>query len=67
MLITECRVHYDYFMLKYPDARLLFNDTDSLYYNVVTNDLEKNSMRTKSYSIIMPIIAIPPIIILRTT
>ena len=47
MIITECRFHYDYFMLKYPDARLLFTDTDSLYYNVVTNDLEKELYENK--------------------
>ena len=41
MLITECRFHYDYFMKKYPEARLLFTDTDSLYYFLETADLEK--------------------------
>ena len=33
--------HYDYFMKKYPEAKLLFTDTDSLYYEVETEDIEK--------------------------
>ena len=41
MIMTECSFHYDYFKLKYPEARLLFTDTDSLYYYLETADLEK--------------------------
>ena len=36
-----CRFHYDYFKKKYPQAMLLFTDTDSLMYWVQTADLYK--------------------------
>ena len=35
------RFHYDFFKKSYPTARLLFTDTDSLYYEVETEDIEK--------------------------
>ena len=35
------RFHYDYFMKKYPTAKLLFTDTDSLMYWVRTDDIYK--------------------------
>ena len=35
------RFHYDYFMKKYPAAKMLFTDTDSLMYLVETADIYK--------------------------
>ena len=36
------RFHYDFFMKRFPNARLIFTDTDSLYYYVEgVDDLEK--------------------------
>ena len=35
------RFHYNYFMKKYPAAKLLFTDTDSLMYWVETADIYK--------------------------
>ena len=36
------RFHYDFFMKRFPNARLIFTDTDSLYYYVEgVPDLEK--------------------------
>ena len=36
------RFHYDFFMKRFPNARLIFTDTDSLYYFVEgVDDLEK--------------------------
>ena len=35
------RFHYDYFMKKYPAAKMLFTDTDSLMYWVETADIYK--------------------------
>ena len=35
------RFHYDFFMDRFPNARLIFTDTDSLYYYVEVDDLEK--------------------------
>ena len=36
------RFHYDFFMNRFPNARLIFTDTDSLYYVVEgVDDLEK--------------------------
>jgi len=43
----QCRFHYDFFMKKYPNAKLLFTDTDSLYYDVETQDLEKELFEFK--------------------
>ena len=45
--IIECRVNYDYFKAKYPEAKLLFTDTDSLYYYLETVDLEKELYANK--------------------
>ena len=33
--------HYDYFVMKYPTAQMLFNDSDSLLYWVETADIYK--------------------------
>ena len=41
------RFHYDFFKKQYPDARLLFTDTDSLYYYVETEDIEKDLFEHK--------------------
>ena len=36
------RFHYDFFMKRFPNARLIFTDTDSLYYFVEgVDDIEK--------------------------
>ncbi len=35
------RFHYDFFLERFPTARLIFTDTDSLYYFVEIEDLEK--------------------------
>ena len=35
------RFHYDYFMKKYPAAKMLFTDTDSHMYCVETADIYK--------------------------
>ncbi len=35
------RFHYDFFLRLFPNARLIFTDTDSLYYYVETDNLEK--------------------------
>ncbi len=45
--LIEFRFHYDYFKVKYPEARLLFTDTDSLYYYLETADLEKELYANK--------------------
>ena len=34
--------HYDYMKQKYPDCRLLFTDTDSLCYDILTEDIYKD-------------------------
>ena len=41
--------HYDYFMRKYPAAKLLFTDTDSLMYWVETADLYKELFADRDY------------------
>ena len=41
--------HYDYFMRKYPAAKLLFTDTDSLMYWVETADLYKELFADREY------------------
>ena len=41
------RFHYDYIKRKYPDAKLLFTDTDSLYYHLATKDLEEELFKDK--------------------
>ncbi len=35
------RFHYDFFMKICPNARLIFTDSDSWYYHVEIDDLEK--------------------------
>ena len=42
------RFHYDYFMRKYPAAKLLFMDTDSLMYWIETEDIYKEMARNIS-------------------
>ena len=41
--------HYDYFMRKYPAAKLLFTDTDSLMYWVETVDLYKELFADREF------------------
>ena len=42
------RFHYDFFMTRFPNARLIFTDTDSLYYVVEgVGDLEKRLFEDK--------------------
>ena len=42
------RFHYDFFMNRFPNARLIFTDTDSLYYYVEgEDDLEKKLFEDK--------------------
>ena len=42
------RFHYDFFMNRFPNARLIFTDTDSLYYVVEgVDDLEKRLFEDK--------------------
>ena len=43
----ECRFHYDYFLPKYPSAKLLFTDTDSLYYHIESDDIEQELFQDK--------------------
>ena len=45
----DCRFHYDQYMKWYPEAKLLFTDTDSLYYNNQTQDLEKELFEHKEF------------------
>jgi hypothetical protein len=40
--LTLYKFYYDYFKLKYPDAVLLYTDTDSLIINVPTEDIYKD-------------------------
>ena len=40
-----CRFHYDIIKNKYPNAELLFTDTDSLYYYIETWDLDTELFR----------------------
>ena len=35
--------HYDYIKEKYPEAKLLFTDTDSLCYHISTKDMEQDA------------------------
>ena len=41
--------HYDVFLHEFPEARLLFNDTDSLYYYIEHPDLEAGLAEIKNH------------------
>ena len=49
MMLFCYRFHYDYFMRKYPNAQLLFTDTDSLMYYVETEDIYQEMYDDRQY------------------
>ena len=48
MIIVNFRFHYDVIKVRYPQAQLLFTDTDSLYYYVQTWDLEVELLKYRN-------------------
>ena len=43
------RFHYDIFLPVFPQARLLFTDTDSLYYHIEHPDIEDGLVQIKEH------------------
>ena len=41
--------HYNYILKKYPDAQLLFTDTDSLTYHIRTEDISHDFLADREY------------------
>ncbi len=43
------KFHYDVFKPKFPDSKLLFTDTDSMYYSVKTHDFYKKMFEIRDH------------------